>query len=194
MIRTAATEFLAGFDAALRPVAEHLVAGATKRVFPKGHRVLSPGETADRFYYQHTGVTRNFLRRGRHEVTTWLTLDAGIVTALASLARQRPSAEAIEVVERAHVLEFDAAALRRSYREVAGAERLGRLVTEHYFALLTQRLHDNTVMSARDRYAALLADDPAVIMRVPLGIVAGYLGMTQETLSRVRRRLAEGRA
>ena len=186
----AAAEFLLRFDAGLADVVGAIVAGGQRRVLPKGAHVLRPGEVAGEWYYLHRGAARNYLRRGGREVTTWLTLDGDLLTAFASMHARRPSLEGIETLEESTVVAFGAGALRRAYRELPGADRLGRLVTSHYFDRMTTRLHENALGTARDRYTRLLDERPELLGRVPLGIIAGYLGMSPENLSRVRRQLS----
>ena len=180
-------EFFAGFDPDLRGVAEHLAAAGTPLAVPRGTHLLEAGAVADRFYFLHRGAVRNYLPGERGGATTWLTLEGDLVTATVSLSSGAASREAIEALEDCALLAFARADLERAYRRVPGAERLGRLVVEHYFGKLTHRLYDNAIKSARDRYAELLALHPEIVARVPLGVVASYLHMTPETLSRVRR-------
>ena len=194
MIQLAAVNFFVQFDPNLRHVGEALVAGGVEEVLPKGAPVCETGEVARYFYFVHRGLIKHYVQRGRHEMTTWLSMPGDLAASFASMSEQVPSLETVSAVEETHVLRFDAAVLAQAYAELPGAERLGRLITEHYFARMATRLYQNTLLSAKDRYLDLLHETPELLMDVPLGVLAGYLGMTQETLSRVRRQIAEGRA
>lgn len=70
-------------------------------------------------------------------------------------------------------------------------ERLVRIIYEAYYLRLEERFFNAQFRTAGERYAALLSQHPAIISRVPLGCIASYLGISQETLSRVRARLSE---
>jgi len=65
-------------------------------------------------------------------------------------------------------------------------ERAGRLILEEYYARLEERLISIQFKSAKERYLTLLKNRPEIIQRAPLGRIASYLGMKQETLSRIR--------
>jgi len=65
-------------------------------------------------------------------------------------------------------------------------ERLLRIAYENYYIRLEERYVNAHFRSAAERYEDLLARQPHIIERVPLGQIAAYLGITQETLSRVR--------
>jgi hypothetical protein len=65
-------------------------------------------------------------------------------------------------------------------------ERAGRLLLENYYLRLEERLMWIQFRTARERYDNLLLKRPEIVQRAPLGKVASYLGMKQETLSRIR--------
>ena len=65
-------------------------------------------------------------------------------------------------------------------------ERVGRILLERYYVMLEERFVRNHFKEARERYENLLATNPDWLQRVPLGHIASYLGITQETLSRIR--------
>lgn len=64
--------------------------------------------------------------------------------------------------------------------------KLGRLITEHYYVEYRERILSLQSMSAPERYDELLEKQPDILSRVKLGHIASYLGVTQETLSRLR--------
>ena len=65
-------------------------------------------------------------------------------------------------------------------------ERAGRLLLEDYYMRLEERLLGIQFRTAKERYDHLLLKRPEIVQRAPLGKVASYLGMKQETLSRIR--------
>jgi hypothetical protein len=69
------------------------------------------------------------------------------------------------------------------------AERLLRIAYEKYYIRLEGRFVNSQFRTAAERYEKLLTETPEIIERVPLGYIASFLGISQETLSRVRSRL-----
>jgi len=61
-----------------------------------------------------------------------------------------------------------------------------RKILEEYCVILEERLFLNQKLTAKDKYDALLAEYPGIVQRVSLGNIASYLGITSETLSRLR--------
>jgi hypothetical protein len=67
-------------------------------------------------------------------------------------------------------------------------ERLVRIVYETYYIRLEERFVNAQFKTATERYQQLLEQAPHFLERVPLGYIASYLGISQETLSRIRSR------
>lgn len=64
--------------------------------------------------------------------------------------------------------------------------RVGRLLTEHYYVLSEQRTQNLRKKTADERYRQLVTSFPDISNRVPLKFIASYLGISFETLSRLR--------
>jgi CRP-like cAMP-binding protein len=73
--------------------------------------------------------------------------------------------------------------LKDAYPEI---DRIDRLSNDYYTMWLEQRLFSLQCHPARQRYEELLRQEPHLLQKVPLGYIASYLGITQETLSRIR--------
>jgi CRP-like cAMP-binding protein len=68
-------------------------------------------------------------------------------------------------------------------------ERLARLMTIDTYLKTEDRIKKMLFLTPEERYISLLESFPDIILRVPLGYIASYLGITQETLSRIRTRI-----
>lgn len=76
--------------------------------------------------------------------------------------------------------------LSKLYEQYQQWERLGRLVMEDFGRQMLDRLTALQTLTAKQRYIMLLQCEPRIIQRIPLNLVSSYLGITGETLSRVR--------
>ena len=77
------------------------------------------------------------------------------------------------------------AGLFNRYHEI---ERLVRIAYEKYYIRLEERYVNAHFKTATERYENLLLQTPHILERAPLGHIASYLGVSQETLSRIRSR------
>ena len=66
-------------------------------------------------------------------------------------------------------------------------EKLGRIVSIEMLTKIINKLNAIQFQTARERYDYMLEEFPDIAYQVPLGYIASYLGMTQETLSRIRK-------
>ncbi|MBL4649976.1 MAG: hypothetical protein JKY03_09605 [Aureispira sp.] len=65
-------------------------------------------------------------------------------------------------------------------------EKFVRLFLEQIYIDLAERVEDLLFYNAKDRYDNLMLKNPSLFQRVNLGHIASYIGVTQETLSRIR--------
>ena len=72
------------------------------------------------------------------------------------------------------------------FKESHAIERFGRMITTEFLKAYAERLTAIQFQTAAERYMALQARHPNILSRVSLGHIASYLGITQETLSRLR--------
>ena len=93
-----------------------------------------------------------------------------------------------DAVTAGSVLVIPIAAMQRAYDEDHALERFGRLNAELGFTGVRRRAANLLKLTAEERYDLLVRDRPEVARAVPLHVVASYLGVTPEALSRIRRR------
>jgi CRP-like cAMP-binding protein len=103
-----------------------------------------------------------------------------------SFLTQTPDVRGVEVLEPSLLWSFSYGDLEKLYRQWHEIERLGRLLTNHAYILVQQRFDALLFSTATQRYQTLVQTHPTLVQRVPLGMIASYLGITQETLSRIR--------
>lgn len=137
-------------------------------------------------YFIEKGLARTYLVAEDKELTTDIILDGEIVTVFSSFTAQQPSSEYIELLENSRliILHFDD--LQKLYRNYPELERIGRLIAEHFYQSIMAKNYRLKFNSAAERYQHLIEAKPEIIKRVPIGIIASYLGMSIETLSRIR--------
>lgn len=62
-----------------------------------------------------------------------------------------------------------------------------RKLTEHYYIRNEIQANNLRMLSAKQRYEQVVLQSPNLLNRVPLGYIASFLGISQETLSRIRK-------
>lgn len=155
--------------------------------FPKDHLLLPEGNTSKKLHFVLKGTLRTFYHYEGKEVTTWIYPEGYFVAAWMSFFQDKPGFEGIEVVEPAKVASIGKSQLQQLYDESHKLERFGRLFAEDQLAYLDEYSKGYNFQTAREKYEVLLSFFPDVTQRINLGHIASFLGISQETLSRIRK-------
>ncbi len=132
---------------------------------------------------------RGFYNLDGKEVTHWFAFEHDFVTSFHSFITHKPAVENIQLLEGSILWGISKDNVNRLLNEFHDIERLVRIAYEKYYIRLEERFVNAQFKTAAERYQNLLMQAPRIIERVPLGHIASYLGISQETLSRVRSRL-----
>ena len=160
----------------------------TARRLSKGEHLVREGDTAAHLYFVCTGVLRYYYLADGVEHTGQF-FDAGMFLAdVHSVSTGAPAEQNIDALESSDVLCIPLAAVRAAYDADHAYERFGRRVMEEAMAGSQRRSANLLKLSPEERYARFIATRPDVARRVPLYVIASYLGVTPEALSRIRRR------
>jgi CRP-like cAMP-binding protein len=152
----------------------------------KGSFLTTEGKICNHVYFLEQGCLRGFYNLDGKEITYWFGFENSFVTSFFSFISRKPAVESIQVLENCVLWALTYNELQALYSKHADVERLGRIMHERYYVMLEERFVANHFKEARERYENLLLTAPHILQRVPLGYVASYLGITQETLSRIR--------
>jgi CRP-like cAMP-binding protein len=132
------------------------------------------------------GVARIYYFTDGIDVTESFAFENNIIARIESLFTGKPSRKAIQILEDAEIIAINANALFKLYDQFPEIERLFRKIFEAAFVETVNRIEGIQFHTAEERYETLLDQAPNVIQRVPLKYIASYLGITQQSLSRIR--------
>jgi CRP-like cAMP-binding protein len=171
----------------LKPTTQRSLGAVLQKVtLEKGTFLITEGKMCNHLYFLEQGSVRGFYNLDGKEVTYWFAFESNFVTSFFSFITRKPGMENIQAMEDCTLLAVAYDDLQKLYAKHPDMERLGRIVHERYYVMLEERFVSNHFKEARERYENLLINAPHILQRVPLGYIASYLGITQETLSRIR--------
>lgn len=155
-------------------------------ILSKNDFLVAEGKICRHLYFLQHGALRGFYNLDGKEVTHWFAFEDDFVTSFHSFITQEPSVENIQLLEGSilwGISKSNLDALMNQYHEL---ERLVRIAYEKYYLRLEERFVNAHFKTATERYQNLLLQTPSLVSRVSLGHIASYLGISQETLSRIR--------
>lgn len=153
----------------------------------KRGKLLRAGERSNTIYFIVKGAIRiYYLDRKGKETNTWFLLDNELVISIFSFYTGQPSFEYIETLEDCILISLKREDLEALYLKHMEFNFLGRKLTESYHMHNEIRANELRMLNARERHENLLDRNPQLFQRVSLGHIASYLGISQETLSRIR--------
>jgi CRP-like cAMP-binding protein len=151
--------------------------------------LLNEGEMNNRIIFVNKGCLRiYFIQEDGQEATRYLAFEDQFATALVSFISRSPSLEFIQAVEASELLTVNHTDFAYLLREVPIWEQFYRKYLEKAYVTNTNRLMSFITMDAGSRYEELLLQHPETIQRLPNKLVASYLNISQETLSRIKAR------
>jgi CRP-like cAMP-binding protein len=105
---------------------------------------------------------------------------------LESFYTSNPTRLNIEVLENSELLILDKTNHENLLKELPAYERYHRIILQNAYVALQQRVENALGQTAEEKYTRLIESSPEFLNRVPLNLIASYLGVSPETLSRVR--------
>jgi len=152
----------------------------------KNEFLLNEGQVCRHLYFLETGALRGFYTLDGKEITHWFGFEKDFVTSFHSFITHEPAVENIQLLEGSILWAISKETLTNLFNLNHEIERLMRIAYEKYYIRLEERFVNAQFKTASERYENLLRQSPHILERVPLGYIASYLGISQETLSRIR--------
>lgn len=152
----------------------------------KDVKIVNEGQYSDKSYFIAKGSARAFYLKDGKDVTDWFAFENDFICSINSFFLNIPSPHFIEVLEPSILLEISRDSvdyLSEKYREF---DKLSKIVITKTMLQQQQRIVSLQFETASQKYNNILKIRQDITQRVPLTHIASYLGITLETLSRIR--------
>ncbi|MEK7226111.1 MAG: Crp/Fnr family transcriptional regulator [Bacteroidota bacterium] len=156
--------------------------------YKSGAFILKEGQVCNKACMVAEGLVRSYYMNDGRDITSRFMEEGSIITSWPSYYTQQPGNEFIEATEDTILLCLNYTDIQKLYSEMPEFNIVGRRQVEHAFYLAEQRTQMLRKHTAEEKYKFFLENHPTLLQRVPLKHIATYLGMNEETLSRIRSR------
>ncbi len=171
---------------------EILASYLTKRKYLKGQYLLQAGDVCRHQTFILSGKVRTFCLddNGNEHIITF-GIENWWVGDLKSFSSQTAADFNIHCLEQTEVLQISYPNLQQLYKLIPKMDKFFRIILQNAYASLQRRIVRNYSLSAKERYLLFREEYPQIAQRVPLYMVASYLGITKEFLSHIRSDLSK---
>lgn len=138
-----------------------------------------------------SGSVGLFVWNGKKDICINLLYEKSFMSDYLSFLKQEPSGIKTEALEDCTLWSICYPDLNELYARNETGLRIGKAIAEILFLRKQQEQINLLTLTPEQRYLGLITQRPEIFQRTPLKIIASYLGLTAESLSRLRKRLAE---
>ena len=155
-------------------------------VLPKGEILVREGQYSDKTFFIFNGCARAYYLKDGKDISDWFAFDNDFISSINSFFLNIPSPHFIELLEDSVILEISKIDAEKLSDEHTDFERLSKIVVTKTMLRQQERISSMQFHSAEQKYDNILSIRPDITQRIPLTHIASYIGITLETLSRIR--------
>ncbi|NQX81222.1 MAG: Crp/Fnr family transcriptional regulator [Flavobacteriaceae bacterium] len=164
-----------------------------RRTYNKNDIIFTEGEISSEIYFISNGCVRLFYNVDSNDKTAFFYTEGQFICAGESYTYNIPATENYQAVEKTEIYVFTKTKIESLLREVPKFEVIARIATENELITCQKVIASFVTKSAEERYTDLLNTQGELFQRVPQKYIASFLGVSPETLSRIKSRVHKKR-
>lgn len=158
----------------------------------KGAYFTEPDKPNKRVGFLVKGLVYYAVHKNDEEAVTDFTSEGEFVSEYHTFITKAKAVHAIKAIEDCSFLVMDYASIQRLYNDIKEGNKFGRMVLEHRFGIVVNQLLSLYMHTPEERYLHFLKNYHTLAERIPQYLIAAYIGVKPQSLSRIRKRLASG--
>jgi CRP-like cAMP-binding protein len=163
----------------------------TIRHLRKGDFISKAGEVVKNVSFIKEGLGRFYYNVDGKESISGFFVTGDYVSDYASFITQTPSHLYVEVMSDSTIIDLSYENMQIAYKRFPEFQKFGRLIAEYLYIMVSDRTATLLLKSPEQRYLDFMKNSAYLVQLVPQYMIASYLGVTPEALSRIRKRIAK---
>ncbi|WP_088124980.1 Crp/Fnr family transcriptional regulator [Roseivirga misakiensis] len=159
---------------------------AIEKEVEKNQLIFYPDKPTNKILFLKKGLLRGYKIIDGKDCTHHFYFENWFATDFTSFLNEKPSQVYIESIEKTSYYEFKKEDLLNLYNKSHQNERLGRIIAEKAFLITVEKLAALQLLNLKEKYLTLIKRNPDLFQRVPQKYIASYLGVSEQSLSRIK--------
>jgi CRP-like cAMP-binding protein len=171
---------------------DFLTSRLSSRKYLKGQYILQQGDISQTECFIISGCTKMFyLDDNGQEHIIMFSIEDWWTSDLGSFISQTPSDFNVQCLENTEIIQFSYDNIEEIFSKIPKLERFFRKIIEKAFVASQKRIIRNFCLTAKERYVIFRNSYPKIEQRIPQYMIASYLGITKEFLSKIKSQLIQ---
>jgi CRP-like cAMP-binding protein len=152
---------------------------------------LKEGTVSRYVGFLHKGLVRYFVHKDGEESTFEFTSEGEFIGDYQSFRNATATIQNIQAIEDCELLIIDYPNIQNIYNTTKNGNLIGRQIITHRFEIMVNQILEVYMQNHQDRYKSFVEKYYGLTQRIPQYMIASYVGVKPESLSRIRRRFAK---
>ena len=161
-----------------------------ERTIAKGSFLTKEGSVCNYVSFVNKGLLCYYFNHDGKQVYQSFAVDGDYCCDYISFLTRKPGSIFIEALEDTVVIDLHYDDVQQGYDASPRLQKFGRLISEFLYMMFSQRDIYLATTTPEERYRNIIKNSPQLLQRVPQYMIASYIGITPEALSRIRKRMS----
>lgn len=170
-----------------------LEAALVVKEIKKGEYLVKEGHVCRNVSFVNYGLLRIYYQVDGKDFSIGFVSKGDYTSEYESFLTRAPAAQNIEALADSQVVDLNYDSMQQLYKSHPVFQEFGRKIAEFLFIMLNRRNTALLVLSPEERYRQMIENNPSLMQQVPQYMLASYIGVTPEHLSRIRRKMTDTR-
>jgi len=156
--------------------------------YPKGYKLVKEDSRSQKLFYVEKGIMRGYYFKDGKDITHHFFFEKDIFASIETIFLNQQQYFNVELLEDCTIRAVDYSKIEKLIETNTKLQQFQQFIMTSIILELAEHIRSIQFQSAQERYNLLMEKSPDLLLRVPLGHIASYLGITQQTLSVIRAR------